>query len=115
MLETDITKAFDMLQWIFLFRALQYFKFSQGWIDLVKELVCIGKGSVLINRSPFGFFSSSCGLQQGDSLSPYLLILAEEILSLNVDFLRQVGGIVRISPIQSTPCHLLYADDIMLF
>ena len=88
---------------------------SPEWINLIKELVCTGKGSILINRSPCGFFSSSYGLQQGDPVSPNLFILAEEIISLNVDILRLEGVIVPISLVHATPCHLLYADNILFF
>lgn len=114
-LKIDITKAFDRLQWIFLFRALHFFNFSSGWINLMRELICTSKGSVLINRSPRGSFSSSSGLRQGDPLLPYLFILAEEILSTQIEGHRQSGKIVQISPVQSTSCHLIYADDILLF
>lgn len=114
-LKLDISKAFDKLQWNFLFRALQFFKFSSDWINLMRELVCTSRGSILINKSPCGFFASSCGLRQGDPLSPYLVILTEEILSLNVEVLRQAGATVPVSLVHSTPCHLLYADDIFLF
>lgn len=78
-------------------------------------MICTSRGSVLINNSPSGFFSSSCGLRQGDPLSPYLFILAEEILSLHIKLLKSSGKIEPISPVPSTPCHLLYADDILLF
>lgn len=114
-LKIDISKAFDKLQWNFLFRALVFFQFSPIWIGLIKELVCSSKGSVLINKSPCGFFHSFCGLKQGDPLSPYLFILAEEILSINLEKLRLEGAIIRISATSSSPCHLLYADDILIF
>lgn len=64
-MKLDISKTFDKLQWNFLFRALHYFNFSSNWINLMRELVCSSRGSVLINKSPCGFFSSSCGLRQG--------------------------------------------------
>lgn len=78
-------------------------------------MVYTSKCSVLINNSLSGFFSYTCGLCQGNPLPPYLLILAEEVLNLHIVQLRSSGKIVPISPIPSTPYHLLYADHILLF
>lgn len=85
---------------------------TETWI---KELICTSTGSVLINKSPSGFFEVSCGFHQGDPLSPYLFILAEEVLSLHLERLKNQALILPISPIPDTPCHLLYADDILIF
>lgn len=63
-LKLDISKAFDKLNWSFLFSALQFFNFSDAWISLIKECVCTTKCSVLLNRVPQGFFGSSCGLNR---------------------------------------------------
>lgn len=114
-MKLDIFNAFDKLQWNFLFQALKFFNFSSSWINLIKEMVCTSRGSVLINNNPTCFFSSSCGLHQWDPMSPYMFILAEEVLSLQIEQLRSSRRIVPISPVPSTPCHLLYADDILLF
>lgn len=51
-LKLDIANAFDRLLWNFLFRALHFFNFSLDWINLIRELICTIRGSVLINKSP---------------------------------------------------------------
>ena len=101
--------------WPFLFKALSFFGFSPQWINLIIQCVCTPKGSFLINRSPCNSFGSSCGLRQGDPMSPYLFILAEKILSLHIQNLMSNNLIFPISNVQGTPSHLFYVDGILLF
>ncbi|KAJ8616148.1 hypothetical protein MRB53_035520 [Persea americana] len=114
-LQLYITEAFDRLQRSFLFKAIEFFKFSKEWISLIKKLITTSGGSVLINRGPCGFFPSYCGLRQGDPLFPYLFILAKEILNLNAQKLQSNQIIHPVSPVPKTPFLLLEADDIVLF
>lgn len=76
--------------------------------------------SVLMNGSPSGFFSSSCGLRQGDHLSPYLFIIVIEALSrmqsasMNEGFLSGFSVGSRLSSVVNIS-HLLFADDTLVF
>ena len=78
------------------------------------------KFSVLINRSPVGFFSTQKGLRQGDPLSPYLFILAMEGLSQLLARAKELQWIQGFQ-VGSNPTttvnvsHLLYADDTLIF
>lgn len=115
-LKLDICKAFDSLYWGFLFKSLHYFGSNDNWIHLVEECICGSRGCVLINGEASGFFPMNCGLRQGDPLSPYLFILAEETLILNISNLISKGDLIPLFRSSVTrPCHLLFAEDILLF
>ncbi|XP_074305162.1 uncharacterized protein LOC141640175 [Silene latifolia] len=72
--------------------------------------------SLKINEFVHGFFQGKSGLTQGDPLSPYLFILAMEILSR---YLRKICTSPNVS--YHPKCtklgltHLIFADDLMIF
>ena len=73
--------------------------------------------SVLINESPFGHFKPQRGLRQGDPLSPFLFVLASEVLSKLIEreaASNKINGfkLVRdLAPIT----HLQFVDDLFIF
>ncbi|XP_042027189.1 uncharacterized protein LOC121774365 [Salvia splendens] len=91
--------------------------FPEQWVTLIER--CIGSCwfSILINGAPAGFFKSTCGLRQGDPISPALFVLVADYLSRLLDKLilgnkemtfKAIRGSIEIS-------HLAYADDIIIF
>lgn len=73
--------------------------------------------SVAMNVIPIGFFKGGYGLRQGDPLSPYLLILVEEIFTRMIKKWVELGKIVPFYHPRGTliVSHLLYTDDIVPF
>ena len=74
----------------------------------------------MINGSPIGFFNSSGGPRQGDPLSPYLVVLGVEALSLLID--KAVSGgflagykIKERNGEELQVTHLLFVDDTLVF
>ena len=116
-IKTDMSKAYDRVEWDFLKAVLSRFGFHETFITWILECVTSVSYSFLINGSPQGKVLPSRGLRQGDPLSPYLFILCTEVLSglcKKAQLLKQLSGI-RVSQNGPRVNHLLFADDTMFF
>ncbi|XP_074293711.1 uncharacterized protein LOC141620847 [Silene latifolia] len=116
-IKLDMAKAYDRVEWRFLYRVLGGMGFHRAWIDRVMDCVTSVSFSVLVNGNPSLVFRPTRGLRQGDPLSPYLFILCAEVLS---DLMRRAvaeGAIhgVRVSVGAPEVSHLLFADDSIFF
>ncbi|XP_059066640.1 uncharacterized protein LOC131857883 [Cryptomeria japonica] len=90
-LKLDIRKAYDRVDRSFLLAVLAKFGFSKSWIKWISNMVTQFFASVLVNGSPQGFFPSSRGIRQGDSISPFLFILMVEVLGCSIARKRSQG------------------------
>ena len=116
----DIEKAYDSINWEFLYQVLGRMGFGSRWLNWMKWCISTAFFSVLINGSSAGFFQSSRGLRQGDPLSPYLFVIGMEALSCLIN--RAVDGnylfgsrIANGRGEELYISHLLYADDTLIF
>ncbi|RVW72642.1 hypothetical protein CK203_050637 [Vitis vinifera] len=81
LLKMDIEKAFDHVNWDFLMDVMSKMGFGHRWINWMKWCCSAATFSILINGRPSGFFRSSKGLRQGDSLSPIFSFLPWKLLA----------------------------------
>lgn len=116
-IKLNLQKAYDRVNWKFIQAILLHFGFNDKFTNWI--IACISSVSfeVLVNGGKTASFKSSCGLRQGDPLSPYLFILGQEILSRLLDYelrLKNISGI-RTSISGPTITHVMYIDDVVLF
>ncbi|XP_048623656.1 uncharacterized protein LOC125592497 [Brassica napus] len=116
-IKTDMSKAFDRVEWSFLEARLLKLGFSPKWVAWIK--VCISSVSyqVLLNGEPKGHISPSRGIRQGDPLSPFLFILLTEALISQIQGAEREGRITGLKIARNSPpvSHLLFADDSLFF
>ena len=115
--KTDMSKAYDRIEWSFLRKVLTRLGFHDILINWLMECVSSVSYSFLINGGPQGKVTPSRGLRQGDPLSPYLFILCTEVLSGLCNQALENGTLPGIKVARNCPPinHLLFADDTMFF
>jgi hypothetical protein len=104
----DFQKAFDSLEFDFVEKALLFFDFGKNILQWVKVFYTNISSCVLNNGWFSEFFILGRGMRQGCPLSPYLFIIAVELLSLYVRQNDEIQGI-EINNVTHKVCQ--YADD----
>lgn len=107
-IKLDMAKAYDRVEWNYLEAVMQALGFPSSWCALVMKCV---------NGVASDSFTPTCGIRQGDPISPYLFLLCSEGLSCMI---RNIGPLyvsrgVRVSRNALWISHLLFADDCIIF
>lgn len=116
-IKTDISKAYDRVEWKFLENILRKLEFHPICISWIMTCVTSVSYSVLINGAPFGEIKPTRGIRQGDTLSPYLFLLCAEALSQMIDQAQEGDKFQGMKLARRCPkvSHLLFADDSLFF
>ncbi|XP_031107562.1 uncharacterized protein LOC116012214 [Ipomoea triloba] len=116
-LKLDMAKAYDKMEWPFLNEIMCRMGFHPRWINLIMRCVSTVRYKVGVNGELSDFIVPSCGLRQGDPLSPYLFILCAEGLSHLLTEAVRNRAISLCVVARGAPgiSHLFFADDSLLF
>ena len=111
-LSLDQEKAFDRVDWSFLFKTLSKMGFGDSSIKWIRLLYTNPRCSVMVNGPISSFFSPSREVREGCPLSPLLYALSMEVLACNVRASPVIQGITLPEVSTPLPVVSLYADDV---
>jgi hypothetical protein len=80
-LKLDFSKAYDRVDWQFLFGALCNFGFPEEFVAMTKLLFEDAEAAVKVNGSSSSSFKILRGVCQGCPLAPYLFLVVAEVLN----------------------------------
>lgn len=111
-LSLDAEKAFDSVEWPYLFYALEKFGLGDYFIKWVRILYKDPLSAVITNGHRSDNFSLFQGTRQGCPLSPLLFAIAMEPFAQRI---RESAAVSGVSLGGRQHKISLYADDILLF
>uniref|UniRef100_A0A803QHW9 Reverse transcriptase domain-containing protein n=1 Tax=Cannabis sativa TaxID=3483 RepID=A0A803QHW9_CANSA len=116
-LKLDMSKAFDRVEWTFLWAVMEKMGFASNWIALIQNCLTSSSLSFSLNGEVTGYVKPSRGLRQGDPLSPYHFLIGSEGLSRLLQHEEAIGNLqgLRLTRRAPSVSHLLFADDSLLF
>lgn len=82
MLKLDMSKAYDMIKWIFIIEVLEAMGFSNTIVKLIRKFMSSLSYQVLINGQPRNIFVLEKGLRQRD-LSPLTYLFCVQLCCLD--------------------------------
>lgn len=108
----DAEKAFDRVEFAYLFFTLKKFGVGDGFISWIKLLYSSPLASVVSNNIQSCYFNLGRGTRQGCPLSPLLFALAIEPLAIALRLHKDFKGVKRKGQEYKVS---LYADDLLLY
>ena len=112
LLALDYTKAFDSIDFGFIFKTFETFNFGEKYQSWLKTIYTNGKSCISNNGNLSETFDIERSTRQGDPISPLVFILGLELLLVTIRSDENIKGIrIENNEIKLTA----YADDASYF
>lgn len=115
-LKLDMVKAFDKVDWKFLYALLRKLGFGDKFVKFVLAITASANSKIVVNGRTTRAIEISRSVRQGCPLSSLLFIIVMECLDKNLQKALEIGRIEGIQ-LREEALHLMhriYADDINL-
>lgn len=112
-MKLDLSKAYDIVEWLYLAAIMKRMGFCDRWVNLIIECVKMVKYSVTHGGEDFGQIVPSKSIQQEDPLFSYLFILCAEGLSSLIRGYERRKLLHRCKVAEGAPIisHMIFTDD----
>lgn len=115
-IKVDLSKAYDKLNWEFIWRTLQEIKLLERMINLIMHTMSSVEINVNWNGVRNRFFYPQHGTHQGDLISPYLFVLCMDKLShlIEQEVRSKNWKVINLGRQRAMILHLMFADGLLL-
>lgn len=112
LMSLDAEKAFNRVNWEFLYKVMGKFGFHQSFIRIIQALYKSPRARIKVNGALSNVFNLQRGTRQGCPLSPSLFALFIEALSQSVIQSNNITGVKIMGREHKIS---LFADDILIY
>ena len=116
-LKLDMSKTYDRIEWVILKQMMIRLGFCQGQVNMIMCCVHMVCYCIIHESGNIGPIIFQHGIQQGDPLSSFLLIICAKGLSSLINKCEAKSKIhgCRISRVGPSITHLFFTDDCYFF